>query len=595
MTEYRRQKGVLIFLTPFLFVALAVIVTLAMDVARIYAIRADMQRIVNAAATAAADEAQACGAGDLQAMRSRALLAARRMGFEGSADELEIMAGVLTPDPDNTDVLRFTPTPVEQSNATVVRYTRQEPVSWLLPESLVAPIELSVNAAARKELYAVLSANASTLAIHDGLLGNLLGAVLGRSDYRLDPTSLQSLENTLIGVGSLLDRLGLDEATDLLDEPLIRVLDAVVDILGGVTTPVGALVNDLTGAIGIDGLDAEAVLRIAGDPEEALSAEFPLYDFVMSVVLNSARELSRSGAGLISLMVNPSDSPLLAALLDNPLLGDLDITLNLSVDNPAPVVIGPARRDENGDWMTELYATDITLETLIDLKLSISYLGKLISGLSLGLLHTELLDHIRVPLVAQVGGGKATFTGARCARGSDNTIDLEVLAQPAVASVETGTLNPGGYVDREPIHARILELELLGIPLLNLCVDADLGVYLPVADKQQRIIDFPLYCTDQQCTESFSGGGPTWVEGLDLRIEDLSLDCGKTNLISVLDSILDLLTPLVDALLNLVTTVVLKAVVSPLLTMLGVDLDGLEVTLVGADQLGSQIIENVQL
>ncbi|ONF45041.1 hypothetical protein BTO32_00750 [Marinobacter lutaoensis] len=594
MTEPRRQRGVLVFLTPFLLVVLAVIVTLAMDAARIYAVRGDMQRVVNAAATAAADEAQACGVGDLGRMRARALAAARRLGFEGDDSELEVMAGVLSPSSDNPDQLRFTATPPAQSNATVVRYSRREPVSSLLPTSLVAPIELSVNAAARKELYAALSANASAATVHEGLLGNLLGAVLGQSNYSLDPTDLASLESTLLGVGDLLDVLGLDDVTDLLDEPLIDVLDGVVDLLGGVTTPLGALVNDLTGAAGLSGLDASAVLSIAGDPSAAKNAEFPLYDFVMSVVLNSASALGQ-GAGLLSLTVDPSQSPALSTLLDNPLLGDLDITLNLKVDNPAPVVIGPARQAASGDWMTEVSATDVSLEALVDLHLSAGFLGDLISALTLTLVQTEILDHIRVPLVVQVGGGRARFIGARCARGDSNTVDLEILAEPTVANVATGTLDSDGSVSREPIHATILKLRLLTQPLVNLCVDADLGLTLPVAGKYQEVVDFPLHCPQAACSGTFTGGGPTWVEGLDVQLENLALDCGQPSLLSGLNVVVDLLTPLIETLLNLVTTVVLQGIVSPLLSILGVDLAGLEVTVVGVDQLGSQLIENVQL
>src|SRR5690554_7509923 len=221
-------------------VALAVVAVLAMDAARLYSVKADMQRVVNAAATAAADEAQACSMNaDIGLMKARALVAARQVGFNGNAEELEVFAGVFEPAGDGSSTLSFTrQSDIDKTNAAVVRYKRQERLSWLLPEWLFPPVELSVNAGSRKELYAALSASASTLNLEGGLLGNLLGAVLGQSNYSLDPISLQSLESTLLRVGDLLTLLGLADVTALLNAPLVDVLDATVDLVGGVTTPV---------------------------------------------------------------------------------------------------------------------------------------------------------------------------------------------------------------------------------------------------------------------------------------------------------------------------------------------------------------------
>ncbi|RMJ05622.1 hypothetical protein DOQ08_00292 [Marinobacter litoralis] len=596
MIDTKRQKGVLIFLMPFLLVAIAVVATLAMDAARLYSVKGDMQAVVNAAATAAADEAMACGVGDVSLMRARALTAAKQAGFDGDSSELEVIVGLLETGDSTTGELQFKATPPNQSNAAVVRYTRKERVSWLLPETFFEPVEISVNAAARKELYATLSANSSTVKVTNGLLGNLLGGVLGQSNYSLDPTSLASLESTLLGVGDLLSNLGVNNVTALLDRPLIEVLDAVVDVVGGVTSPVGALVDDLTEASGLSGLKLSSVLEVKGDKEAARSAEFPLYDFIMSVVLNSAHQLGKTtGTGLLGLNIDTSTSPVLKPLLDNGLLGDLDLSLKLGVDNPAPVVIGPARQGSDNEWMTELHSSDVSLEALVDLELSIGFIGDLISGLTLGLAKVELLDSIRVPLAVKVGGGRAEFVGAGCARGSSNDIDIEVLAHPSVASIDTGTIQPDGEVAREPIHATLLKLALLGQPLLNLCVDADLGVNIPVAEQTHTLTGVPLYCPEGQCAKKLANSQPTWIQGLDLDIENLALDCGEPSALSILNPIIDLLEPVVEVLVNLVTTVLLQGIVSPLLMVLGVDLSGLEITMTGADQLSTQLIENVKL
>src|SRR5690554_7264065 len=138
-----------------------------------------MQRMVNAAVPAAADEHQACSMNaDIGLRKARAVVAASQVGFNGNAEELELFAGVFEPAGDGSSTLSFTPqSDIDKTNAAVVHYKRQEQLSWLLPEWLFPPVELSVNAGSRKELYAALSASASTLNLEGGLLGNLLGAV----------------------------------------------------------------------------------------------------------------------------------------------------------------------------------------------------------------------------------------------------------------------------------------------------------------------------------------------------------------------------------------------------------------------------------
>lgn len=604
MNKLNRQAGVLIFLTPFLLVVIAVVITLGMDAARLSSAKSKMQSIVNAASTAAADEAQACGVGDLGRMKERALVAARRAGFDGTDEELEVFAGVLDPDASDTDVLKFSAkhgSAIQQTNAAAVRYTRQEPISSLLPTSLIPPVELSVNSAARKELYAVMSANASTVNVRGGLLGNLLGAVLGQSNYNLDPTDLKSLESTLIGVGDLLTVLGVKDVASLLDKPLVTVLDGVTSLVGGVGTPVGALVDELTGAAGISGLDASAVLKVVGEPSGARNAQFPLFDFVISTVMNSASALNQTGSGLIDLAVDTADAPVLKDLLNGiEFLADIDLSLKLGVANPAQVVIGPARQGENGSWLTEMNASDISLEAAVDVKLVTGEIGTLIKALSLGFLGLEVLDDIRVPLVVKVGGGKAEFVGARCARGSNNDVDIDVVVNSSVAKIETGSINPlNGAVDREPIKARILKLTLLDYPVLGLCLNTDLAADLPVAEKSQVAKNYNLHCAADECRAVAKGGGPSWVEGLEIRFDNLSLDCGEGGLAGalskILDSVLGVLVPIIEMVLDLVTTVLLKGIISPLLMLLGVDLSGLQVTVIGADQLSTQLIENVQI
>lgn len=77
------QQGALIFATPLLLVLLFFFVVLLIDGARIFSVRSEMQAVVNAAATAAADEAQSCGGltPAYSRMETRALAAAQSRGL----------------------------------------------------------------------------------------------------------------------------------------------------------------------------------------------------------------------------------------------------------------------------------------------------------------------------------------------------------------------------------------------------------------------------------------------------------------------------------------------------------------------------------
>src|SRR5690554_7799559 len=123
---------------------------------RLYSVKADMQRVVNAAATAAADSSQACSMdADFSEMKSRALMAAKAVGFSGDGSELEVFSGILVPSDEDTAVLECEKrVDIQQTNAAVVRCTREEAISKLILSSFFDPASLSVNAASSMELLA---------------------------------------------------------------------------------------------------------------------------------------------------------------------------------------------------------------------------------------------------------------------------------------------------------------------------------------------------------------------------------------------------------------------------------------------------------
>ncbi|MDX1598770.1 MAG: hypothetical protein R3295_08925, partial [Marinobacter sp.] len=522
-------------------------------------------------------------------------------GYDGEGT-LEVLPGVLESTEENTDlVFRSVPeTALVRSNGVRVSMTREEPISRLIP---IGSITLETSAAVRKEVNATISAAGSAADVEGGLLGELVGAVIGDPSYSLSPTQLDSLENTLVNVGDLLSQMGVASVADLVDEPLVELLTGVTSLVGGAALPVGGLVDDLTNAAGIGGLYVSDVLTVVEGADVPANASFPVYDLVISTVMNSARVLSDPGS-LLVLNLQTSESALLQGLTSSiDELADLDVALGLHVAEPPKLVYGPARQNSEGEWVTQFQSADIGLEVLISAGLSESTINSLISTLSLGLIDLNLLDDIEIPLVVQAGGGRGSFVSADCARGgNDNDVSLGFDLVDTAVDVETGTIDPvSGTVIPEDVHAEILELTintlLLGTYTEQLCVDAGLAVDLYGESALPSVIDnYPLECVDGDCArKSLASGNSADNFNADVDITSLDLTCGQSGLSAGVLSIASALVSPITILLEDVANDVVEGVVAPLLSALGVNPGNMSVTVVNANQNAAQLIENVSI
>jgi len=463
----QRQTGVLVFITPIILLLIVMFGALMLDGARLYSMRQSMQSEVNAAATAAANAAQGCGGPSvtLQGIKSRALIAARAQGFDGQDSQLVVEPGVL--ESGEGKVLSFTPTPanIARSNGVAVTYTKQVPVSMLLPENIFGTVTLSAKAAARKELIATLSAAGSTAVLGGtqqtaNVLNTVLGAVLNNGNpFSLDPTDLSSLAETTVRLGDLLTDLGVDSVDQLLSKTvevgaLLTQLKGVLvkDSADGqcgqdggcadVDTAVAAIDELLSGTGLLKTIQLADVIKVVGTTTIPGDARLPLYDTVISTVLNLAKGQVLNGA-------------LPGTELNIPNLANLK--LDLVVGEPPTVVVGPARQDENGNWITRFQAADVSL----GLTSKIDLLG--------GLLVVDL------PLAVKAGGGDGALVWASCAAGVTNSVKVGIDVDDQAATVATGYINNDGNIDREKIELAVLSNTLPGgISLASITADLDL-------------------------------------------------------------------------------------------------------------------------
>lgn len=574
-----RQRGALTVITPLLMLLVILLGAMALDGARLFSLRKEMQSQVNAAATAAADAAQACGGRmiSLSDMRQRALAAARAQGFEGGDDELIITPGLLEDVDENGGLIFQAADFIDQTNAVLVSYQRDVKISLLLPEDIFGTVSVNVNAAVRKEAVVTMSAAGSTAVVGGGLLGALLGAILGDSDYTLDPTSLSSLANTTVQLGELLNALGVNDVAGLLPlsgQDLANALSAI----SGAATPLGRMLDSVASTAGIETIKVGDILSVVGESEVPPNSEFPIYDVVISLVLNIVQSQQPGEDGLLSLPLNISN-------LNIPLLADIQtVDLALHVGEPPTVALGPARRGQDGEWVTRFYAPDITLVLVADARL----------------LNVDLLDvvslnlaSVKVPLAVAVGGGKGELVAADCARGRINDAEVTVDLHRQVARVATGSVNSLGDLEQEDIDTRVGTLKLLGVPLLDPAIRlrAGLDVFIPAEEKTVTFDPrYPLYCSRAQgCERRLWEDDGAGLDGLNLDV-----DVKEVRLLGLdLEFLLTPVTNLLEDLLNGVVSSLLKAIVNPLLQTLGIGLGGMSVTVSGVDQSNIQMVENI--
>lgn len=573
-----RQRGALTVITPLLMLLVILLGAMALDGARLFSLRKEMQSQVNAAATAAADAAQACG-GEfvaLQDINDRALIAAQEQGFSGDASALVVQPGVI--ESDDEKVLSFEPvTDLRRSNGVAVTYEREEPISVLLPESIFGSVTMSVGAAARKELIGTLSAAGSTAVVGGtqqtaNLLNVLLGAILnGGTPFSIDPTQFASLAETTVKLGDVLDGVGVDTveellSTDVLVGNLLGALDSAADPLAGV----GGAMDQLIAGAGVETVKLADVIDIVGSAEIPENSRLPLYDTVMALALNLVEGTLIEGA-LPDTQIN--------------IPGVTETKIELFVGKAPSVVVGPARIGEDGEWETRFHAPDVGLTISSDLNI------------------LNLLT-VRLPLAVQAGGGTGELVWARCARGTgSNLVTVGIDVDSQAARIATGQINGMGVLEQEEVDLSVLKNLLPGsITLANITADLD----LTVGGGQERV-ELSYTLDEDNPSSVFTEGGLSSADfsNLDINVELLEeeeecsglLGCLLSGIGDVLSGIVEGITSLLglEQLIQETVEGLVEALgttlIDPLLNAIGISLGTTKVEITGADQNNVQLLE----
>jgi len=593
----RCQRGALIFLTPLVISAIVLLMVLALDGARLFMLKSELQSQANAAAGAASSESKTCGGDNVspERMLDRALAGARVQGFESEAGSLTIEPGKLELKNDGT--LIFRPTGIDRSDSALAVIRRSEPISRILPD-LFGSIDLEVNAAMRKQVVGTLSAAGSTATIDDGLLGYLIGALLGENNYTLDVGDLDSLENSLLTVGELLRAADVDSLEDLLPLNGDHLALAVRDVAGH-SSPVGELANDLLSAAGVETVVIGDLIHTSGNVSVPENTSIRAYDLLVGLAISAARDQQTLSGEPIS--VNAPFEDLGLPFIDE--IDEREVELSIVINQPPTIAIGRARQDGNGVWETRFHAADIGLEMkALYQQTGGKEEGVLLPGIRYTFLETPL------SLAIALGGGSGELVAAKCARGVGNSVTLVADIRRAPAVLGTGILDGAGEFQLErQIKSLTLTTSILGLeqPLADVDIEYTVLGSITVPGERRVFDDYKLNCSGDSCRVSDFSNAEDAEEAVDARLEPVVHDI---NITLIDDEAVDEPdeTVLEDALRTLVEeglspTVeavgynMLNVLVKPTAESLGISFGGVQVSVDAARQSGTQLVENVEI
>lgn len=569
----RRQKGAIgIYATVVLMSAL-LFTALAIDTGRLALEKRRLQGVADLSALHAINVA-ACGGTetpDAAAVIAAAQQVAHANGYGG---DLSSEAGAVTlGSAISTNGIRAFSSATGSDNPAVrVVATSEVPSSLILPNALMGNTRLQATAVATKQVRASFRVGSFLTRLDTGesILNPLLGGLLG-SNISLDLVAYKGLAAAQV---TLLNLINATAGVGTVDE-LLKTDLSIGDLL---TVLIAALDSDSTAAIALSQILAVDVGKLPtiklGDiltineanPEMALDANVNVFDLLVASL-----ELANKN----HLIAIPEIGLNLGSLLD--------LGISLYVIEAPKIGIGPPGKDSNGNWLTETSTAQVRLQ----LNLS--------SDLDLAIVRAA----INLKLYLDAGRTDAYLKSVKCATAADPVHHVVIGAQPGIASLGLGKyadIISGGIAAPEPtVLVQALGLTGDWWTVAEINVSAASHVQNPAAEELNFDVantPIPSPPPDEYTqTVGTSVGAAlgnaigTLADTLQLDLELLpELDNPLLLLVKALvQGILDVITDLVAPILQELLTLLGNTILDPLLTALGIQLGGADVTLLWLD------------
>jgi len=566
--NYQHQHGaiglyaVLVLILAILFTALAV------DTGRLALEKQRLQTIADLSALHAAG-VNACGGTEIPDATLVAAAAQQVALANGYAGDLSTEAGGVTLGTTQTinGVRQFATTAsVNDADAVRVTATTTYPTSLILPALIAGTTDLQATAVASKQVLAgfQLGSFLARLDTGDSVLNPLLGGMLG-SNLSLDLVSYKGIAAAQVSLLDLINAAaGVGTVNELLQTQMsvAGFLNLLIDAVGPATTAGIALNDMLLAGVGVlPNIKLADILSVTGaNPDAAKDAKINVFD-----LLNAGLQLANKQHAISIPNFN----------LNLPPLASLGI--NLFVIEPPKIAIGPPGKDSNGNWRTKTSTAQLRLQ--LDLTAV---------ALDLGVLSTA----VKLSLYLNAAAADAHLSSIQCPSVADPVYHVVVGAQPSLVSLGVGQYSDieSGTTQATPA----LAVKALTLTVANVSISSDIAVQEPGPESLPFTIERtpipsppPAELTQTAGTDAATGIGNaigTLNNNLDVDVSVLP----AINLLSflvkpVVEAALNTLAATLTPFLQSLLTVIGDSVLTPLLTALGVQIGGADVTLIWLD------------
>ncbi len=555
------QKGVTLLLTAIFMLTAVLCLALVIDTGRLYYEKRSLQRVADMAALDAASRAGMCGINGSATLTSLAQESATRNGYTEVWGANTVTAGYIT----LASGLRSFTADSSKPEAVEVVVNKSVPASLVAGGLFGNNVSLRARAVAARNVMAGISAGSNLFkldAMTSPLLAPLLRGLFGDDvALSLDAVTYNGIANAGVSLKDLLGVNGLDVlATDLtlgaintaLDSQvtLLQVVNASVDVLSEQNALLAAQLSPLLAAnIKNAQLTLSDILNVSA--AEALDARVNVLDIITAAAFaaNKQNAIALNNLGIA-------------------VPGLTNITVDLKVIEPPQIAYGKPGESSPGVPNTQVKTAQLMLLTKARLNLAP------IAGLDLG-------------LGVAVADGKAWL----------GTIQCRTLGQPDVVTLHgntaTATLGLGdpawmdandswrdtpGVMSSHPSVLNVLG-GLARVKIAGSMPRGSSGNVSKVYTVADRSTNLPL---SQNMSSGVPGlSGSLAALDLDVDVEVLGL-CLPLICGGLPGDVLNVLTPILAGLVD--------AVLTPLLTLLGINLNSMDVALTAIDDTGASLV-----
>lgn len=381
----------------------------------------------------------------------------------------------------------------------------------------------------------IASLNTADSSLLNGVLGGLLGGavdlnLVGYQGLAAGSVTLAQLQ-TALGLGTLDEVLS---ANLTLAELLAASITALNNKGDAASLNAANILGSLQAAVSSSlSLRVGELLKVdTGKPQSAANAEVNLLQMLLL------------GAEL----ANANSSSFINVPLAVSVPGIASINLKMAMVDKPSIAIGPARRGDDGEWVTKAHAAQVRL------RLDLTLLGAVGGGV------------VRLPIYIEGGAADAALTGIQCRAPKDDSL-VTIQTQPQLLTAYIGEVSDAA-MQNHSAPVTVNDATLVNVPgLVRITGRASVPVQSPA---QELVFNGPFNSSNTQTAAGTSLGiGGLLQSGLHLDTQVLGL---------TLPVVGALLESTLSTLLGGILGPVLDGVLDPLLSLLGLRLGGADVT-----------------